>query len=696
MKRTLLLFAPLLILIMGACEQAELAPRTNPRFSMAYVQDLDATGAEFAANIYDYGDEEILEYGFLYSSHGEPRPANSEVIRQNGRPEKSFVLKADHSMVMGTTYFVVAFLRTAVGEIYSAPQTFVSQGTAGFVFDRLEYTTPIYFGDTITVVATKLSSSLANYQVTFQEEVAAVIDLEPGSFKFIVPYFENFQLGTLEPDHFALSLKVVDKKMDMNVFMPFQEPVFDKMPIQRIDYGGAVEIKGNYLEDAKLVIASYGQPVEYLFYSNVTVDVAEEERIVFRPDAEYARGSNYVALKIRGKEYHLGPEVFAYNPTEIDPDQSAIVGFGDYVTITGTNFNVEGPYIHYGVLNGVKVEIDRTASDSKTLTFPVGQMEFEFKRVNEFRIQTFDQVSQHAFTFEFTNPDIPYFRNTYRVPRLADYLPYGNMVGYEGKGFALGNREIFEFDVATQTVSTVRALQIGANKLEFTFGVADGENWYIGGGHTNNPNPINRSFFVFNLRTKEIRRLPDLPMDQWRPMLVHAVNGQVYFEGGFDVETRVDHRLRYKFDIRSETWTRLPDKTETRIYAGRTIAFSYNGRHLAIGEPVGTGDEGTGLFEFDINTETWTLVKRLDELYRMGPKSDNIYVVGNKAYLLGTSMYELNLETLNLRRVTNLIHVEYLICEVYRTLSFMAEGKIYVWDCGERVWEIDLQRLAFD
>ncbi|MCC5937571.1 MAG: hypothetical protein JJU34_09825 [Lunatimonas sp.] len=696
MRQKLFVFALLIASMISACEQAELAPRTNPRFSMAYVQELDATGAQFASNIYDFGSEEILEYGFLYSTQQVPRPANSEVIRQSGKPDKSFSLKAVHSMAKGRTYFVVAFLRTAVGEVYSEPQTFVSQGAEGFLFDRLEFASPVYFGDTVTVHASKLSNNLTNYKVAFQDKEARVIDLQAGSFRFIIPYFENFDVWGLDPDHFALSMEVVDKKMEMSVFMPFQEPLFDQMAIQRIDYGGAVEIRGKYLKDANLVIASYGQPVEYLYNSNVMVDVVGEERLVFRPYPQDATATNYVALKIRGKEYHLGAEVFAYNPTEIDLGQTFVVDFGDYVTITGTNFNVEGPYIHYGVLNGVKVEIDRSASDSKTLTFPAGQMEFEFQRVNEFRIQTFDQVSQHAFTFEFTNPDIPYFRNTYRVPRLADYLPYGNMVGYEGKGFALGNREIFEFDVATQTVSTVRALQIGANKLEFTFGVADGENWYIGGGHTNNPNPINRSFFVFNLRTNEIRRLPDLPLDQWRPMLVHAVNGQVYVEGGFDIETRVDHRLRYKFDIRSETWTRLPDKTETRVYTGRTIAFSYNGRHLAIGEPVGTGDEGTGLFEFDINTETWTLIKRLDELYGMGLKSDDVYVVGNKAYLLGTLMYELNLETLHLRQVTNLIHPQYLTCEVYRTLSFMSEGKIYVWDCFERVWEIDLQRLAFD
>src|SRR5690554_2033843 len=104
------LFLLLAFLSLNACEEAELNPRTNPRFSVAFVQEIDNTGAEFAANVYDFGSEAIDEYGFLYSTEAEPRFGNSEVVKAAGKPEKSFSLKATHSMVAGETYHVVAYL----------------------------------------------------------------------------------------------------------------------------------------------------------------------------------------------------------------------------------------------------------------------------------------------------------------------------------------------------------------------------------------------------------------------------------------------------------------------------------------------------------------------------------------------------------------------------------------------------------
>lgn len=681
--------------LVGACETAELAPRTNPRFSMAYIQDVDATGAQFASNIYDFGSEEILEYGFLYSNQGVPRFNNSEVIRQAGKPERHFVLKGEHSMVNGRTYYVVAFLQTSSGVVFSSPQSFVSQGAAGFVFEKMEYKEPVFFGDTVTVYGSKFSSNSANYSVIFQHAEAKIIDVQNDSFKFIIPEFYDFRTYGPEQDIFSISIQILDKKVEMYRHMPFKDAEFDEMEIQHIDYGGTIEVRGEYLKDANIKIITTPYSQERIYYGNVTMESVENDRLVFKPDPTSAGQPNHVMVEIRGKTYNLGTEVFEYNPTEIDPGQYAVLSRGKNLTIKGRNFNVAAPTIHFGVLNGEKIEIDRSLSDSETLTFGLALTGTRYKRINEIKIQTFDKVSQHAITLELTDPDIPYLRNTITSLNLSDFLTFGNMTGYDGKGFALGNKEIFEFDISRQSVNTVRALQIGANQLRFTFGVAYGENWYIGGGQTSNLNPVNRSFFVFNLRTKEIRRLPDLPLDQYFPTLVHAVNDQVYIEGGMDVITRVDHSLRYKFDLKTEKWTRLPDKTQVRGVSGRTVAFSYNGRHLAIGEPIGTGDEGTGLFEFDMGSETWKLIKRFEGVGNVDTKTDEVFVVGNKAILMGVNMVVLDLETLELRPVTNLTYPTYLNCEVYRTMAFMTNGKIYAWDCDDTLWEIDPDKFEF-
>lgn len=693
MRKHIILLA--FVALFGACETAELAPRTNPRFSMAYIQEVDASGAQFASNIYDFGSEEILEYGFLYSNHGLPRFDNSEVIRKAGKPDKHFVLKGEHSMVNGRTYHVVAFLQTSSELVFSAPQSFVSQGAAGFIFEKMEYKEPVFFGDTIMVYGSNFSNNIANYLVTFQHKEAKVIDVQNDSFKFIIPEFYDFNTYAPHQDIFPISIQILDKKVEMNLHIPFKDAEFDELEIQRIDYGGAVVISGKYLNDFNLKVIVLPQTPEWYHYSNVTIESADRQKIVFRPDPKNAGFENYVTVEIRGKQYNLGPAVFEYNPTEIDPGQHVKIAFDDYFTIKGRNFNYAAPFKHLAVINGQTFEVGPEASDSETLTLRLWRQGFNFSRINEFRIETNKKTSLNAVTIELTDPDIPFVRNTIPSMPFSSFLRLGNMTGFEGKGFALGNKEIFEIDIAQKIVNPIRALQIATNNLRFTFSIAHGDNWYIGGGQTSNLNPFNRAFYVFNLRSKEIRRLPDLPFNQWRPMFTHIVNNQMYLEGGFEPETGEDHGLRYKFDITTEKWTQLPDKVQKRGIVGRTVPFRYNGRYLAYGIPNEYGDEASGLYEFDVSTDSWNLIQRYSEVGRVGVKTDEVFLIGNKAILVGNGIFVLDLETLILNQVTNLSHPSYLTCQYDRNMAFMADGKIYIWDCEETFWEIDPERFEF-
>lgn len=350
--------------------------------------------------------------------------------------------------------------------------------------------------------------------VTFQHKEAKVIDVQNDSFKFIIPEFYDFNTYAPHQDIFPISIQILDKKVEMNLHIPFKDAEFDELEIQRIDYGGAVVISGKYLNDFNLKVIVLPQTPEWYHYSNVTIESADRQKIVFRPDPKNAGFENYVTVEIRGKQYNLGPAVFEYNPTEIDPGQHVKIAFDDYFTIKGRNFNYAAPFKHLAVINGQTFEVGPEASDSETLTLRLWRQGFNFSRINEFRIETNKKTSLNAVTIELTDPDIPFVRNTIPSMPFSSFLRLGNMTGFEGKGFALGNKEIFEIDIAQKIVNPIRALQIATNNLRFTFSIAHGDNWYIGGGQTSNLNPFNRAFYVFNLRSKEIRRLPDLPFNQ--------------------------------------------------------------------------------------------------------------------------------------------------------------------------------------
>ncbi|GAB3007455.1 hypothetical protein GCM10027284_26950 [Cyclobacterium sediminis] len=312
MKRHLFIIALSAIFSITGCEQEELSPRTNPRFSATYIQSIDETGVGFACNIYDFGSEEIIEYGFLYSLNDYPIMENSEVISQVGKPGDQFSMKVEQSLINGVNYAVVAFIQTTTERVYSKPIGFVSQGAPGFIFEKFEYKTPIYYGDTITVWGSKLSKLTDKYAVNFQNQEAQVINIEENSFKFIVPEFYEFNTSENGPDYFDVTLQVLDKTISMNVNIPFQDAEFEVRDIQLIDYGGSVEIHGNYLKDANLKIVTSNAILESIHWTNVTVEYAGNDKIVFKPRISYSETNQYLTLEIRGKTYSLGNKVFEF------------------------------------------------------------------------------------------------------------------------------------------------------------------------------------------------------------------------------------------------------------------------------------------------------------------------------------------------------------------------------------------------
>jgi hypothetical protein len=698
MKKHYIFIVLLVLPLIIGCEEEDLSPRTNPRFSVAYVQEIDESGAEFASNIYDFGSEEITEYGFLYSLEFFPVMDNSEVITMQGKPEKLFTLKAQHSLIKGKIYYVVAFVQTTSGRVFSEPYRFSSQGAPGFVYERMDYKSPVFYGDTITVKGSNLSQLISSYSIEFQNKEARVISVEESSFKFIVPEFYDFNTSENGPDYFDVTIQVLDKKLEMNINIPFQNAEFQDMETQFIDYGDPIEIFGNYLKDPHLKIVTGTDVPESIYANNVTIETAEEDKVVFTPNPKYAGLHKYLTFEIRGKLYPLGTRVFGYNPTEIIPGQHLLIKPFEDFTIKGQNFNTKALNTHIAIVNGFPVTLEGSTTDSESLTFRIriNDLGTSFNRSNnELKIKTLGNYSKEAITFEFTNPDFPYLENSYAALRPSGYWALGNMVGFNEKGFALGNNEIFEFDVENKKVDFVHRLPIETSQLGFTFGVIQGENWYLGGGRIGDERKVNPSFFVFNLRTKQSRRLPDLPFYEMESKLVHAVNGYLYFEGGIVPETGNDHKKRYKFNLQTEKWTRLPDKEIGREVFGRTIAFGYNGNQLAIGDPDGSLNRRTGIFNFDPIKETWKLIKQIDGFGYAGVKTDQVFVIGNTAFLLGNRMHVLNLENYEIRSVTNFAFPDLLNHNFDRNMAFMSKDKIYILDVNSNLWEIDLEKLEY-
>lgn len=680
-------FLPFLVLILcgiNACEEAELSPRTNPRFSVAFVQEIDNTGAQFSANIYDYGSETISEYGFLYSTEAVPRFDNSEVVKGSGKPDRSFSLKATHSMVSGNTYFVVAYLKTTNDVVFSQPYEFKSLGSAGFVFEKFEHKEQIYFGDTIKVLASNLSQTASLYSVHFDRLPVAIGEITDDYFTFIIPSQLPSKSAWSWDTPYHISIEIAKKKMEFEVFLPFAEAEFTPLPVQYIDFGGTVRLKGRYLRDGDISIYTSTKPGD-TYGHMATILHNGDDSIAFQA-GDYP--GEHVNVTIRGKKYNLGPDVFKLNPTEPYPGQQITTSYYSSFAIKGSNFNVGQPSLHQGVIDGQEVFMDAYTEDKESLTITLYSGDAIFGRTAKFQLTTLGKTSQNHVTLTFTDVALPVMKSNSVSSEAWQGIFTGNVASYQGMGYMVDNRHIYEVDPTKKIIRQILALPTSYQHLGYSFSVAQGEKLYFGGGGSYYDSDRNRRFFEFNMRTRQLRRLPDLSAEQALPLFVHIDNNYLYIEGANPVqgiEAGYDSGLRFKFDLRQEKWTPLEDKRELRTVTGRTLAFDYGAKHLAVGNPDGTGDEGAGLYEFDRSTERWRLVKYLGMPSLL---AHEVFVINNKAYLLSNDLKELNLETWELKTVAN-VSSDLINCSGARIPAFIAHGKIYIYDCANLIHELD-------
>jgi len=98
--------------LLVTCAKEEVVPRPFPRLLTGEVSDITQESAKFHGEI-TYVNEEIIEYGFLWSAFRDPSFADSEMIKFEGTiTAQDFEAEAERGMKEGLAYYVRAYLRT--------------------------------------------------------------------------------------------------------------------------------------------------------------------------------------------------------------------------------------------------------------------------------------------------------------------------------------------------------------------------------------------------------------------------------------------------------------------------------------------------------------------------------------------------------------------------------------------------------
>ena len=669
----------LIVLLWSSCAEDEVIPRTNPRFSVAFVQSIDGSGAEFAARMVDYGSEEILEYGFVYGK-GSLSIERNNYISEKGVPDEEFRLKSSHSMPAGERIQVAAFVKTSLGVVYSEGYLFTSQGTSGFIFDRLEIDPEVYFGDTIRIFARNLSRIPTDYSATIQGVMAPVVQVTQGSFDVIIPREVGFQEGVGPVQTFGIELKVVDKILKINQPIRFKAPEFTLGAPQELAYSQQVSIRGKYLHDENIRVRYYSKTGKNFL---LDLNPKNDGELQVGLNALFSEPNPTLELVIRGQVYPLSG-LIKLKETKIAPQQSASFrDFSGVATIKGENFN---PLLkEYNQL-----EISPNAFKTQILSVSATEIEFSYdfdfenfggSRTTEVRMINGGIPSQNSFKLEWTAPAIPYLLTGYEIFTMDE----GRSTTLLGKGYMVNTQGIFEADVQARTFKKLAQNPTPGNHPARIFVQAAEGKLYFATYADQEPSST-KLFFVFDPVTKVVSSLPDIPSpdNSFQSLVYHQ--GALYYQGDQLSTIGEDGFIkRVKFDLARRSWEKLPDLYQPDGYRNSFPHFRSNGAILSVGTLIDPTRMVPAIFRFNTANFEWEFEKAL-EGNLISSESNELILIGNKVYM--KSLYNFHEIDLVSGTIRNPGFLNTRFASFSPSNGFQVGDKFYFF-YGDRFWEFD-------
>ncbi|WP_026951281.1 Kelch repeat-containing protein [Algoriphagus mannitolivorans] len=664
-------------LILFSCAQDEVVPRTNPRFSVVMVQEVDSEGAEFAANIYDFGSEEILEYGFVYGRSPSPTLDDSDFVKEVGMPSKEFKLKAIHSMRINERIHVAAFIRTSQGVVYSKSRDFTSRGAIGFIIEKIEVASEVYYDDTIRIFAKNLSRSPAQYKARIQNKTAIVSKISESYFDILIPRGLTFVEGNGPSQPFEMVLDVAGKEVSVEQTLTFKKPVFAQEGPQELLYTQDLRLKGQYLYDENLRIRYKDKTGDQWA---IKVKEMGELETVIQLNANFTESSPVLEVIIRGEVYPLS-NLLKLKETKIDPDQRhTFRSFGGSFILKGENFN---PYS--ANFNQLKFERDIFDFQITSVTPTQIEVNFNYKygtsAVREIPVLVTNAgfPSKNFLMLEWTSPSIPVI---FVEPR---YHGMGRTVSLNDTGYYVGPEGIFEINIFAKTFRKLADVPVpGQDPTKFFAYAAEGRIYF--GTYYGQEFVSEKKFYSFNPANNLVTALPNIPSPdtQFQSIVYHQ--GALYYQGDeIDRNTGADGNIRrYKFTISTGTWEKLPDIYQPNGLGDTFPTFEWNGQtySAAIIESGNLGI-GSALYRFDTNSFTWVKVQDLNGIFASF-QVNQFHRLGTKVYTKSQFQFaELDLETMKVSSPSYLSGGD-----SPPAYGFVVRGKMY-YMVGDRISELD-------
>ncbi|TDQ16403.1 hypothetical protein DFQ04_2521 [Algoriphagus boseongensis] len=660
-----------------SCAEDEVVPRTNPRFSVALIQGVNEDGVEFSANIYDYGSEEILEYGFVFGANPKLNDPNAEILSMSGRPEKEFKLRAVQGLERGKPYFVVAYLKTQSGIVYSGIKEFVSEGSRGYVLGQIIAPEEVFFGDILIFEGENLPKNQSQIQVKIEGFQAEVISMEGSQFKVKIPDVFEFDPERAKEGRFQIDLKVSVKQLSVEKILNFRKPKFILEEIPEVAYTDRIRIKGADLRDLSLQVKYEDENGKI---SNLEVLTRGDNLVEVLPNALFTEANPKLIIRVRGIEYQVANS-FKLKPTKLNKAQtSKFDGWYAYIELNGENFNPLGKEYNRVELQGSTyhlAEITEFSADRMKITLVPD--EGVYSREILVRTNMGPGLSQDAYRLEVSDPRIPVQEFPYQF--ITSLYSVG--VSFQNKGYFVSSEGVFEFSSSISSPKRLFGPFPSALQFPFNFTASGEGNLYFSDG---------KKLMRFNLNSNQPQALPDLPNNATENLGFFVNEGYLYAEYGtlrgyfFDPSCS----RRFRLNLSTLIWEELAADTG-RYYIGNKT-FKVNGDLYSYRTRVNENTNNTEIARFNSNTKSWEFVKTILP-GGVQVRTNEVYVIGENVYFLESSnSFVLNSSNWTQKNIDN------VTLGIWPKYGFQIEDKLYQFNFHREksvLYEIDPDYFVF-
>ena len=564
-KSFLILIAVIILTFLYSCED-ELVKRDYPKVRTLEITNITENGAAFVGEVYEEGNVEITEHGFVWSMF--TPLVGRDNIKYLGSFGGTGIFKTDVGSALseGINYKVAAFVKAGDYLVYGNIVEFTSLGSKG---PEIEGFSPesVYCNDTILVRGQNFSylETDAYFDNIHGQTLYPTTD---SLLKIVVPY-------SLTTSENVISVKVADNLTSFNTKkLIVNLPYLDTVMSESAFWGDSVYFRlGNtkyltekgivdvFLDMVSIPELSNNNPGEYGFMLPATVESGLVEMRVVLSGRE---------IKTRIK----------LNLPQID-SLSALTGMsGDVITIYGSlssfdrvtavNFGEIPGIIRYKSLDSIVVEVPDVTGGF----FPVYLMveDKKIKVTESFEIlahldimPTLPFTSYYAFTMKFGEEII-----------VVNSLLNNNT-----------EKQLYKFDQATGSFSRL-------NDITYTVPyawpavVTKGNIAYFL-AYCDNQSQV----FMFDRETLEFNKLCDFPGGDYMSQILLDGDSVLYMGGGFKPG---DYSSEFwKYNYATGDWSRLKAMPGKSCYSNE---FTLNGNCYVV-------MQDNKMYQYQPSSDTW-------------------------------------------------------------------------------------------